>query len=155
VCSVSGVYFYITLERIKLLGQNIQLVEKQIQEIIERVPSEGELLARKNSVLEELNREKGRYYTREEIDPYQYSVIIKKLLTSDGMNIKRYQTVEVKDITYLEYSVDGDALGFVEFLKNVSSSDKHWNIPYLSIDVRKGEGNFDSLFRITYETIGE
>lgn len=155
MCSIAGIYFYIILEKIKLLRDNIWYVENQIQEIINRVPAEEELLARKNRTLEELSREKEKFYLREELDPYQYSIIIRKLLISNGMNIKRYQTVEVKDITYLEYSVVGDALGFVEFIKNVSSSDKYWNIPYLSIDARKGDDNINSLFRITYETIGE
>ena len=102
-----------------------------------------------------MKAEKKKYYQADDMDLYRFSITINDLLSSRSLAIKKYQTVEVKDGTCLEYSVSGEAINFVEFLESVAAADKYWNIPYLTIDARKGGGMLEAVFRITYETADE
>ena len=131
------------------------MAEQQIKKISLKTPDEVKIVKQKNSLYEELKEEKEKLYSSSEIDPYQFSITIRKLLSSNRLTIKKYQTIEVKEYTYLEFSISGDALGLTEFLKSVFSSNKYWYIPFLSVDARKGDGSITAVFRITYETINE
>lgn len=155
IFSGAGLYFYLRVEKLAILKKNVNLVEIQIQEIIERMPNKEKLLVKNDFLSRELKREKERYYFREDMDTYQFSILIRKLLFSRGLSIKKYQTIEVKDNTFLEFSISGDSLEFTKFLINVSNSSKYWHIPYIYIDARKGDGRVNVVFRITYETINK
>jgi hypothetical protein len=96
-----------------------------------------------------------RYYQESEMDPYKFGILIKDLLTSKGLTISKYQTIDTKDLILLEFSVIGDALGFSEFLESVSLSDKYWSIPYLTINANNRNGRIQAVFRITYGMIDE
>lgn len=151
----AGIVFYFKLEEMTSLGQKTAMLEKQVQKITMKAPNSDDLTGEKGLLVERIGMEKAKYYYRDEIDPYQFSTIIKNLLSEKGLYIKKYQTIEVKERTYLEYSVSGDALELAEFLRVVADSDKYWSIPFLSIDARKGDGTIDAVFRINYETINE
>jgi len=70
---------------------------------------------------------------------------------ANGLEINRYQTMEVGKNAFLEFSVRGNALGFALFLKSVSLSDKYWHLPSVSINSRSGNGVINSVIRIGYE----
>jgi hypothetical protein len=151
----AGVVSYFKIEKIATLGQKTALIEKQVQKITLKAPNSDDLMGKKDLLVQRIGTEKEKYYYTDEIDPYQFSTIIKNILSEKGLYIKKYQTIEVKERTYLEYSVSGDALQLAAFLKVVSDSDKYWSIPFLSVDARKGDGTIDAVFRINYETIDE
>ena len=155
IIACAGIYYYLKVERLRTLQEQIQLAEQQIKTISLKTPDEDQIVKQKNLLYEELKKEKEKLYSSSEIDPYQFSITIRKLLSSNGLTIKKYQTIEVKENSYLEFSISGDALGFAEFLKSVFSSNKYWYIPFLSVDARKGDGSINAVFRITYETMNE
>jgi hypothetical protein len=152
---VTGIFFYFKIEEMSSLGQKTAQLEKQVQKITVKAPSSDELIGKKDLLMKRIGMEKAKYYYADEIDPYQFSITIKNILSEKGLYIKKYQTIEVKKRTYLEYSVTGNALELAEFLRIVEDSDKYWSIPFLSIDARKGDGTIDAVFRINYETIDE
>jgi hypothetical protein len=41
----------------------------------------------------------------------------------------------------------------MRFLEAVSASGKHWSMPFLSINARRGGGAVEAVFRIGYETL--
>jgi hypothetical protein len=155
VIACAGVYYYLKIERLRTLQEQIQLTEQQIKKISLKTPDEVQIAKQRNLLHEELKEEREKLYSSSEIDPYQFSITIRELLAANRLTIKKYQTIEVKENTYLEFSISGDALGLTEFLKSVFSSNKYWYIPFLSVDARKADGSITAVLRITYETIDE
>jgi len=151
----AGIVSYFKIEEMTALGQKTDMLEKQVQKLTLKAPNSDDLIGEKDRLMQSIGTEKEKYYYTDEIDPYQFSIILKKILSETGLYIKKYQTIEVKERTYLEYSVSGDALQLAAFLRVVSDSEKYWSIPFLSINARKGDGTVDAVFRINYETIDE
>jgi hypothetical protein len=153
--SAAGIVCYFKVEEMSALQQKTALLEKQVQKSTLKAPNSDDLLKKKELLMQRIGTEKEKYYYADEIDPYKFSTVIKNILSEKGLYIKKYQTIEVKERTYLEYSVSGDALQLAAFLRVVAGSEKYWSIPFLSIDARKGDGTVDAVFRINYETIDE
>ena len=131
------------------------MVERQLQKVTVKSPDSEDLQEKKDTLINRIQVEKEKYYYKDKIDPYQFSIIIRNLLSANGLNIKKYQTIELTDYTSLEFSISGGVPEFIEFLKAVSYSDKYWNISFLTLDARKGDGTIDAVFRINYETLDD
>lgn len=149
------VYFYFQIEKIKTNKKNIDLLEKQIEQLSVNLGDEEKLLSQKEALLQKVQEEREKFYSPEEMDPYRFGTLVRNLLASKSLSVKRYQTIEVGEVTYLEFSISGNALHLAEFLKSVSSNNKYWSIPFLSIDARRGDGSINAVFRITYETVNK
>jgi len=151
VITFLGIFFFLEINKKADLQVRIELVEEQLKIFRIKMPDENKLMLKRDDLLKELAELTHRFYIEQDIDTYRFGIIIHDLLVSSGLEINRYQTVEVGKNTFLEFSVKGNALNFISFLNNVSLSDKYWNIYYISINSRSGNGVINSVFRIGYE----
>jgi len=151
VIAFLGIFFFLEINRKADLQERIALSEEQLKRFRIRMPDENELIFKRDDLYKELAELKHRFYFEQDIDTYRFGIIIHDLLVANGLEINRYQTMEVGKNAFLEFSVRGNALGFALFLKSVSLSDKYWHIPYVSINSRSGNGVINSVFRIGYE----
>jgi hypothetical protein len=151
----AGIYFTIKTEQMISLQQEIDMLERRMQKVTVKSPKDYHLQEKKESLSDRIWIEKEKYYHWDEMDPYQFSIVIRNLVSENGLRIKKYQTIEFSDYTSLEFSISGHILGFIKFLKAVSSADKYWNISFLTLDARKGEDTVDAVFQIHYETVDE
>lgn len=150
-----GILFFLEMEKNIDVQEKIGLMEEQIEKYSMKTADEEKLKAKKGRLSEELKKEWVKFYDGKEIDPYRFGIIIRNNLVSGGLEIKRYQTLEVGGSTWLEFSVSGEALAFFSFLEKVSNSEKYWTVSFVSIDSREGQGRINAVFRISYETIDE
>jgi len=150
-----GFYFTIKTEQMISLQQKIDMLERRMQKVTVNSPDGKNLQEKKALLSDRIRIENEKYYHRDDMDPYQFSIVIRNLLSANELSIKKYQTIEFTDHTSLEFSISGSVLGLIEFLKAVSSADKYWNISFLTLDARKGDGVVDAIFRIHYETVDE
>ncbi len=152
VCAL-GVFIYLEREDMIAAGGKIAALEMQIKKLNGVLPERNALMARREFLLAATAGEGGRYYARDQIDPYRFSITVRKALLANGLKIQKYQTVEGKDGVVLEFSLAGNAADLARFLKTVSNSEKYWFIPYLSVDSAKGNGAISAVMRIHYETL--
>ncbi len=153
ITAILGVLFFIEKERKDELESKIGLMEGQIQKFSTRAADEGQLEVQKERLIAVLEEEKRRFYKTREMDPYRFGIIIRDLLVSNNLVIKRYQTLEIGESMVLEFSVTGDGLDYTRFLESLSSAEKYWSVSFLSINARGGGGEVSSVFRVSYETI--
>ncbi len=151
--AILGVLAWLELEKSAETRGQAAVMEEQIRRFSERAGDETELEGRRQRLVQALEAERQRFYGAGEMDTYGFGIIIRDLLVAGGLEISRYQTVEVGQSTYLEFSVAGSALELARFLQRVSASEKYWSVPFLSISNRSADGNVQSVFRITYEKI--
>jgi hypothetical protein len=111
-----------------ILEQQYKLIEKEILQIKERL------------------------YSEEETDTYKFGNTIQTLLTKNKMQIVRTQPVRIEGNTYIEFSITGNVLNFINFLKTITESNKYWKIPYLVINNKNINNSLRIDFRISYET---
>lgn len=105
--------------------------------------------------VEELNtlikNEKEKFYSPDVMDINKFGKEIKNSLQSFGIKIKNYKTV--KDTSFIEYSVSGNPLTVINFLKKIAESEKYLTIPEIRIKRRMKSKIIELTFRIGYETI--
>jgi hypothetical protein len=152
--AVAGIGFYLQLERRADARQKIAALREQVGKFGARAADQETLSRQKEQLARELERDQGRYYADQEMDPYRFGIIIRDLLLRDGLAISRYQTQEVMGENLLEFAVSGSALGLARFLQRVSESPKRWSVPFLSISAGE-RGRVQAVFRIGYESIDE
>ena len=151
VITFSGIFFLFEVNKKADLDERIELLEEQLKRYRIKMPDQKDLIFQRDNLSIELAELKHRFYIEQDIDTYRFGIIIHDLLVASGLEINRYQTIEAGKNTFLEFSVKGNALDFISFLKSVSLSDKYWYIPYISINSRSVNGVINSVFRIGYE----
>ncbi len=115
------------------------------------IGSESRLVFLRGQLQGELDVMRSRFYAPNEMNPYSFGTLIRKKLASHGIVVVRYQVIEVKGATGLEFSVSGSIASLVLFLKEVSESDHHWSVSSFALTVREGTRDADASFRIGYE----
>lgn len=153
IISGSGIIYYIMIEKVIRLNENITLSEMQIRQFQKTMPDRPGLQEEEEQLLREINALQNKFYNDTEMDPYKFGILVRDLLSSRNLNIRKYQTIETKDVFLLEFSVTGDALNLAEFLEQVSYADKYWSMNTLTINANKINGRVQAVFQITYETI--
>ena len=151
----AGVILYLMTGQLMRLNSKIDSLEMQAQKL---TASKSDIINGqdlKETLMYEIESHKSKFYSQDEIDPYQFSRMIDGLLTSNNITIDKYQTVETDDTLLLEYTIQGNAYGLSCFLQHVFHSDKYWNMPFLVVDTRETEGRIRAVFRIRYETIDQ
>ena len=153
IVSTVVLFLFMKMEEMRSLKAKIATLESQTRKLHGRLPDKNSLQSRKEYLIDAIAEEEQRYYTQKEMDPYRFSIIVRKNLLASNLEIHKYQTVEAKDRVYLEFSLSGSALNLMNFLEYASTFEKYWYIPYLSIDAKKGTGTISSILRMHYETI--
>ncbi len=148
-----GISFMLGAERLRAARVKAAEYEKQIARLEQSLPPESEILALRDRLQKELKDRNNRFYRPEDMNPYSFGTLIKKLLVSHGMSVIRYQVIELKGASSLEFTVSGPALSLIRFLKEVSESEKYWTVSSLALTMRSGTGVMDAVFRIGYEVL--
>lgn len=130
------------------------LLEAQRKKLVAQLANEASLAERRNALAAEVASREARTYARGEIDPYRFGVLVRSRLQAQGLAVERYQPVSAEGRTLLEFSVRGSALGLASFLRDVSSSEKRWSIPALTVTARE-QGVVEAVIRVTYETLDD
>jgi hypothetical protein len=153
--AVAGIGVAVTLgsERLRSARAIGEQYEAQVRKLEQSLPAEKEILALRDRLRAELDQRKGRFYRPDEMNPYSFGTLIKKRLVAHGMSVVRYQLIEVKGESSLEFSVSGPIMSLTLFLKEVSESEKDWTISSLDLTMRGGTGTMDAVFRIGYEVL--
>ncbi len=154
VAAAAGIGFYLQLERRAEARQKVATLREQVGKFGARAADQESLSRQKEQLSRELEQDRGRYYTAQEMDPYRFGIIIRDLLRRDGLEISRYQTQEVMGENLLEFAVSGNAPGLTRFLQRVSQSPKRWSVPFLSVTAGQ-RGKVQAVFRIGYESIDQ
>jgi hypothetical protein len=148
-----GVFLYLMASQASRLGKEIDSLELQVRKLTARRIDISESQALKETLVHKIESGTGRFYSTDEMDPYQFSRLIDEYLGSHHLSVEKYQTIETGDRLLLEYTIQGDAFGLMQFLQRVSYSDRYCHIPFLVIDAREQKGSIRAVFRIGYETI--
>ena len=127
--------------------------EAQARTLQQALAPESDLLRERDELKREVARRVTRFYTPDALTPYAFGTLVKKKLVSCGMSVTRYQIVEVKGRSFLEFSTSGSARGLLVFLDDVSRQDKYWVIPSITVSTRQNSNVVDVVFRIGYESI--
>jgi len=146
-----GIVISLGAERLKAARTDAAQFRDQIEKLERSIGSETQAKALRDRLHGELDVMKTRFYAPNEVNPYSFGTLIKKKLASLGMAVVRYQVIEVKGASILEFSVSGSLYSFVLFLKEVSESERYWTISSLAMTTREGAGGVDAVFRIGYE----
>lgn len=154
VLSAAGVFAYGELVRGGEFRRKAGLLERELSRHTGRAVDEERLVREREELTRALEEERGRFYAPGEIDPYRFGRLVRELLVRQGLEVGRYQTVEIGGTTHLEFAVSGDAARLMGFLEQVSFAGKYWSVPFLSIDGRAGAGRLECVVRIGYETLG-
>jgi hypothetical protein len=151
--SATALYFLVKMEEMRSLRLKTAELESQTKKLHERLPDAMILLSRKEYFTDAIAREVRYYYTNKDTDPFRFSIDVRKCILANKLEIQRYRTIEMKNRVCLEFSLSGSAFDLMKFLVAASTFDKHWFIPFLSIDAKRGDGSISSVLRIYYETL--
>ncbi len=142
------------VERLRDAREKNALYREQIARLQLSLQSQPEMVALRERLQARLEAEKAHFYAPGEMDPYSFGALVRRRITSRGLEIVRYQVAELKGRGSLEFSVSGPIRSLVFFLKEVSDSPKYWGISSLTLSMREGSGMVDAVLRIGYEEIG-
>lgn len=141
------------MERLGAARVKAAQYEAQIAKLSRSLPSESDISALRESLKKELDARKARFYSPDQMNPYSFGTLIKKELTSHGITVIRYQVIEIRGKSSLEFSVSGNVKSLILFLQDVSRSEKYWTISSLTLTMREGTERVDAVFRIGYEVL--
>ncbi len=128
--------------------------EAEVAKLSRALPSEAEAVSLRDKLKARLAQGKSRFYAPGEMSPYGFGTLVRKKLAARGISVVRYQVVEIKGKSSIEFSVSGTAAALILFLKDVSESEKNWTVSSLTLTMREGTGTADAVFRIGYEILG-
>jgi hypothetical protein len=148
-----GITIFLGMERLSASQLHAGQYQSQIARLQRSLRPEGELASVRDVLKAELKERRSRYYRHEEMNPYTFGALVRKRLVSNGLSVVRYQLVELKGESSLEFTVSGPAVCFIHFLKEVSESKKYWAISSLALSMRGSTAVMDAVFRIGYEVL--
>ncbi len=147
----AGVAVYLGVERLGAARSISSLYEEQIDNLAQSLPQEALLLSRRDELESRLASMRSRFYAVDEMSPFAFGALIKQELLELGMEIARYQVLEARGQSYLEFTAGGSALAMAGFLRAAFGSDKYWSVPSLTVKQREGSDVVDVVFQIGYE----
>ncbi len=143
------------LERLADARLSATRSEERIGRIRKTLPTAADVDAARTALRSEIDAASSRFYAAEEMNPYLFGTIVKQKLSAMGISVQRYQVVDVKGTSYVEYSATGSARSIVTFLRDVSSSAKLWTIPAMSLTFHEGSDKVDAVVRIGYAVLDQ
>jgi hypothetical protein len=127
--------------------------EAEVAKLSRALPSETEAATLRDRLRAELENGKSKFYAPQEMSPFSFGTLVRKKLAARGISVVRYQVVEIKGKSSIEFSVSGTAAALILFLRDVSESEKYWTVSSLTFSIREGTGTADAIFRIGYEVL--
>ena len=151
--SAAAVSFDLGFQRLRDARAVTEGWEAKVRKLQQPLPAEARIRATRDSLEKDLAAGSAHFYAADEINPYSFGAAVKGRLSALGMTVVRYQVIDLKGRSWLEFSVTGSARALIVFLRDVSRGQKYWSIPSLSLTIREGTGTIDAFFRIGYEVI--
>ena len=151
--SAAAISFDLGFQRLRDARAVTERWEAEVRKLQQPLPAEARIRAARDSFRNDLANRAAHFYAVDEINPYSFGAAVKGRLSSLGMTVVRYQVIDLKGRSWLEFSVTGSARAFIIFLRDVSRGQKYWSIPSLSLTIREGTDTVDAFFRIGYEVI--
>ena len=151
--STAAVSFDLGFQRLRGARAATALWEARVRKLQQSLPAESRMTAARDMLEKDLAERAAYFYAAGEINPWSFGAAVKGRLSALGMTVVRYQVIDLKGRSWLEFSVTGSARAFILFLRDVSRGQKYWSIPSLSLTIREGTGTIDAFFRIGYEVI--
>jgi hypothetical protein len=148
-----GIVLSTGLERLVDARAAAERYEMRIAKLRKFLPTSLDLNASRDALRKEIAATESRFYSVDEMNPYSFGAVVKRKITSLGINVQRYQVIDVKGTSYVEFSAYGKARSFVTFLRDVSESEKMWTIPSMSMTLREGSDIVDAVLRIGYAVV--
>jgi hypothetical protein len=147
-----GIVFSLGAERLRSALVNVGQYREQNEKLRRSIGSEEvDALSLRERLQGELAVMKTRFYGPGEMNPYSFGALIKKKLGSLGLAVVRYQVIEVKGVSSLEFSISGSINSIILLFKEVSESERYWTISSLALTMREDAVGADAVFRIGYE----
>ncbi len=141
------------LERLADARLAASVAEQRIARIRRSLPSAADVNGARAALRAEIDAAFSRFYSPDEMNPYLFGTIVKQKLSGLGIHVQRYQVIDVKGTSYVEYSATGSARSFVTFLRDVSSSAKLWTIPAMSLTFHEGSDTVEAVVRVGYAVV--
>jgi hypothetical protein len=151
VAAAAAVSLVLIGERSAGLQSRIAAMEEQLQAVRLQLDARSADGTDIQALEERVQELRARFYEQGRMDPYSFGVQVRDLLVQSGLSIRRYQTVDVRGSTLLEFSLQGDALSLARFLQRVASRPKQWTITFLSVRAPRDSSTVQAVLRIGYE----
>ena len=151
--STAAVTFDLGFQRLRNARAVTERWEAQVRKLQQSLPAESRIREARDLLKIDLANRAAHFYAANEISPYSFGAAVKDRLSALGMTVVRYQVIDLKGRSWLEFSVTGSARALILFLRDVSRGQKYWSIPSLSLTMREGSDTVDVSFRIGYEVI--
>jgi hypothetical protein len=141
------------IERLRTAEEKSGQYRTQIARLRQSLQMQSQSASRRQQLEDQMKIARARFYPPGEIDPYSFGTMVRKRLAAEGMRVIRYQVVEIKGRSGLEFTVSGPIRSLVLFLKEVSESQKYWSMTSLTLTMREGISVVEAVFRIGYEEL--
>ena len=151
--SAAAISFDLGFQRLRDARAVTERWEAEVRKLQQPLPAEARIRAARDSFRNDLANRAAHFYAANEINPYSFGAAVKGRLSALGMTVVRYQVIDLKGRSWLEFSVTGSARALIVFLRDVSRKQKYWSIPSLSLMMREGSDIVELSFRIGYEVI--
>ena len=157
VICATGLFFYlrITMKNTGLNDLNRQIleIENLVQKIGNVEEKDEDLLLEIENIEQQIEIERSKFYLPDVTDIANFGLKVKDLILKNRLKITAQRTISQKDVDFIEFTCSGKANNLTNFIKGVSTAEKHWRIDTLTIQSNNIDGNIDAKIRITYETI--
>jgi len=155
VAAASAVVIAVTMgaERLQRANAKTRQYQAQILTLEKSLRSETELAAVRTRLTDELAAARKKFYSKGEISPFTFGTMLRRKLAAHGVAVTRYQVIEQKGVSSLEFSVSAPVGSLILFLKDASESERYWNISSLALSMKEGIATADAVFRIGYEVL--
>ena len=149
--AAAGAAFDLGFERLRRANSSIRQSQAQILALQQSLRSAEELMGLREQLTRALSEARKTLYSAGEMSPFTFGLQVRKELASSGITVLRYQVIEKKGVSCLDFSVSARVASLILFLKEVSENQRFWNISSFSVTVRENAPEADAELRIGYE----
>ena len=155
-----GVCIFVALVFSAVVVINTFRIEREIKSSSNVLDGYGYDVQDKSAFFTQINRlnalvieEKEKFFVSGEVEPSNFGLAVKNLLTQEGLIAESYRIHEEDGLPHYDFSVTGRLTGFINFIKHMSQNKKYCIIKYVSLNTQKGDGAIRASMQITYETL--
>ena len=92
------------IERLRTAEEKSGQYRTQIARLRQSLQMQSQSASRRQQLEDQMKIARARFYPPGEIDPYSFGTMVRKRLAAEGMRVIRYQVVEIKGRSGLEFT---------------------------------------------------
>ncbi len=131
----------------------IALISKRLLSLEKMKVSLDEFVRERDRIEKEIKMEVSRYYSQDDSDIYVFGIMVRKIILKNNLEIKKYHTFVENSREMIEFSVTGDIISIIMFIKEIYENEKYIDINYLRLKRSTLKNHGELIFRISYETL--